>query len=138
MTGCNSPHPSDCNKELPPVAQRGLELFNARQYFLAHEALEKAWLEERGPIRDLYKGILQAGVTYLHIQRGNYRGALKVYDRAARYLAEYPDQCCGIDIAQLGFDLEAAITEVKRLGPDQLGDFDPTLFKPIRILRNCR
>ncbi|HRQ33635.1 MAG TPA: DUF309 domain-containing protein, partial [Anaerolineales bacterium] len=57
---------------LHPSAIEGLRLFNNGKYFEAHEALETAWLEERGKIRDLYRGILQVGVAYLHITRGNY------------------------------------------------------------------
>jgi predicted metal-dependent hydrolase len=127
----NSANLSDCTGKLPSAVRRGLELFNTRQYFLAHEALEEAWLVERGPIRDLYKGVLQAGVTYLHIQRENYRGAIKVYQRAALYLAQYPDHCCGLNVAQLRIDLDTAIAELKHLGPDRLNQFDAKLFKPI-------
>lgn len=34
-------------------------------------------------IAKTYQGILQAAVTYLHLQRGNREGALKVYQRAS-------------------------------------------------------
>ena len=125
----------DCSTPLPPAVKRGLELFDARRYWHAHEALEEAWRAERAPIRDLYRGILQAGVTYLHIQRRNYRGAVKVYRRASRYLAQYPAQCCGIDVAQLRSDLDAAIEEIERLGPERLDEFDPGLFKPIQMIQ---
>ena len=37
----------------------GIRLFNAGQYWRAHEALEAAWREEPGAVRDLYRGILQ-------------------------------------------------------------------------------
>jgi uncharacterized protein len=50
-----------CMGALPPLALRGLELFNQGEYFEAHEALELAWREETGPVRELYRGILQIG-----------------------------------------------------------------------------
>ena len=98
-----------------PKALEGIQLFNAGEYWHAHEALEIAWLAEPGEIRNLYRGILQAGVAYLHIQRGNYRGAIKVALRAEGWLRSFPDICLGIDVARLRTDLQAALVEVRRL-----------------------
>ena len=123
--------PIYCEGYLHPMAIHGLELFNAGLYWEAHEALEKAWREETSEIRDLYQGVLQVGVAYLHIQRCNYRGALKMYSRSKRWLEPFPETCRGIDLAQLRLDLETAIAEVRRLGPQRIDEFDPAHFKPI-------
>lgn len=124
--------PDDCNAPLHPQAAEGLRLFNAGKYFEAHEALESAWLEERGKIRDLYRGILQVGVAYLHITRGNYNGALKVYGRSLKWLKVWADICRGIHVEELRRDAEHAIEEVKRLGKEGIGEFDLRLLKPVR------
>jgi hypothetical protein len=123
------PHPasSDCDGLLHRMAAHGLELFNARQYWLAHEALEKAWLEEPGEIRHLYRAILQVGVAYLHVERGNYAGVMKVYQRSRRWLDPFPDRCRGIDLAHLRLDYETVIAEVRRLGPERLREMDVSL-----------
>jgi predicted metal-dependent hydrolase len=128
-----SPNPTlnDCNGKIHPMAVKGLELFNVGQYWKAHEALEQAWLEEPGEVRHLYRGILQVGVTYLHVERRNYYGALKVYHRSRRWLAPFPDVCRGINIGVLKQDVEDVIAEVRRLGPDQLDKFDRSLLKPV-------
>ena len=110
----------------------GLRLFNAGEYFEAHEALEDAWNEEREPVRDLYRGILQVAVVYLHITRRNYNGAVKVYIRSQRWLKDWPEICRGIEVGQLRRDAEAAIDEVKRLGMERISDFDNSLLKPVR------
>ena len=127
-----SPHSEDCQGSLHPMAIRGLELFNASLYWKAHEALEEAWLEETGGVRNLYQGILQVGVAYLHIQRHNYRGAMNMYSRSKRWLDPLPEICRGIDLGQLRIDLDAAIAEVRRLGPARMVEFDPALLKPIQ------
>lgn len=121
----------ECEGELHPRAREGLRLFNEGRYFEAHEELEAAWKEERGRIRELYQGILEAAVTYLHIRRGNFAGAVKVYGRSMRWLRTWPGTCRGTDVAQLRNDLDAAISEVQRLGHDKIGDFDRDLFKPV-------
>jgi predicted metal-dependent hydrolase len=125
------PSPADCQGLLDPVAVRGLELFNARKYWLAHEALEEAWKEEPGEIRHLYRGILQVGVTYLHVERGNYVGAMKVYRRSRRWLDPFPGRCRGVDLDRLRLDLERVMAEVRRLGPERLGEIDLSLLKPV-------
>ena len=121
----------DCHGQLPPHAKEGLRLFNAGEYFEAHEALELAWREETGQVRRLYQGILETAVTYLHIQRGNYLGAVKVYDRSMKWLRMWPDVCYGVNVGKLRADLDQVIAEVQRLGPEHIKEFDPSLLKPV-------
>lgn len=123
---------AECNAPLHPRAAEGLRLFNAGKYFEAHEALEVAWLEEKGKIRDLYRGILQVGVAYLHITRGNYNGAVKVYARSLKWLKGWPAVCRGIRVEELRSDAGVAIEEVRRLGKERIGEFDLSLLKPVR------
>lgn len=108
-----------------------MRLMREGRYFEAHEELEAAWKEEKGKVRELYQGILEAAVTYLHITRGNYAGAIKVYERGMRWLANWPDTCRGVEVGQLRRDLDAAIAEAKRLGEGRLSEFDRTLLKPV-------
>ncbi len=122
----------DCNAPLHPHAAEGLRLFNEGKYFEAHEALEVAWFEEQGKVRDLYRGILQVGVVYLHITRGNFNGAIKVYKRSQRWLEGWSDVCRGIQVEELRRDAEAVMEEVERLGKERIGEFDLGLLKPVR------
>ena len=64
-----------CQGPLPAKVLEGFRLFNARAFFEQHEALEEAWLAEPEPVRDLYRGILQIGVGFYHLERQNFRGA---------------------------------------------------------------
>ncbi len=121
----------DCDGPLHPRAREGILLFNQHSYFEAHEELEAAWKAEPGKIRELYQGILQAAVTYLHITRGNYPGAVKVYGRSMRWLRPWPALCRGVNVEQLRRDLDQAIQEVQRLGASQIMNFNRDLFKPV-------
>lgn len=123
---------SDCTGILHPRAREGLRLFNAGEYFEAHEALEDAWNAEEGDAKKLYRGILQVAVTYLHITRGNYNGAVKVYERSQKWLNGLPDICKGVRVRQLRNNAERAIKEVQRLGAERIAEFDPDLFKPVK------
>ena len=123
---------SDCAGAVHPAAIRGMHLFEAGEYWQAHEELEDAWKDETGPVRELYRAILQAAVVYLHITRCNYKGTVKVYGRVQKWIQPWPDVCRGIQIGQLRRDLDIVIEEVERLGPDRLASFDRSLLRPVR------
>src|SRR2546427_8298196 len=57
------------------VLDRARELFNAGEYWPAHEALETVW---RSIISDaaapVWQGLIQAAAGLLHLQRGNRDG----------------------------------------------------------------
>ena len=120
-----------CTSPLHPRAAEGLRLLNAGEYFEAHEALEDAWNAESGEVRNLYRGILQIAVTYLHITRGNYDGAIKVYDRSQKWLQNWPAVCRGIQVEDLRQNAKIVMKEVERLGRENIGQFDLALLKPV-------
>jgi predicted metal-dependent hydrolase len=121
----------DCNAPLHPQAIKGIRLFNSGRYFEAHEALEDAWKEEKGEIRELYRGILQIAVVYLHITRNNYDGALKIYERSIKWLKDWPEICRGVDVGMLRRDARTVFEEVQRLGMENIGEFNRSLLKPV-------
>ena len=122
---------STCTGSLHPQAVAGLHLFNAGEYFEAHEALETAWREEAGPARELYRGVLQVAVAYYHLTRGNYIGTLKMFARARYWLALFPERCRGIEVGRLMADAQAVEAEVRRLGPNRLDLLDRAALKPV-------
>ena len=122
----------DCEGGISKTVCHGLELFNQGKYFEAHEELELAWRVESDPLRELYRGILQVAVVYLHISRGNYSGAMKVYRRCRKWLEPWPDTCIGIDIGKLRHDLEHTIEELQKLGKDRIAEFDLSSFQPVQ------
>jgi predicted metal-dependent hydrolase len=120
-----------CQAPLSELALRGLQLYNQGEYFEAHEVLEAAWRQDQTPGRQLYQGILQVGIAYLQIQRGNYVGALKMFLRARRWLDPLPYQCRGVQVAQLRQDARSAQAALKALGREHMAEFDHKLFKPV-------
>jgi uncharacterized protein len=127
---------SNCQGKISAKVFEGLKLFNLGLYFEAHEALETAWRDESDPLRELYRGILQVAVVYLHITRRNYFGALKVYRRCRKWLQPWPENCLGIEIGQLRDDLEDAVSKLKELGENHIAEFDISSFQPIKYDRS--
>ncbi|MEW6580189.1 MAG: DUF309 domain-containing protein [Chloroflexota bacterium] len=123
-----------CQKPLPPLAQLGVKRFNAGAYYAQHDAFEEQWMAEPGPVRDLYRTILQVGVAYYHITRGNHAGALKMLQRSVQWFAQLPDVCQGVDVRQLRQDAARVRHALKAMPPDAVGSFDRSLLQPVRLV----
>lgn len=124
--------PAACSGDLHPMAVKGIELFDNGHYWEAHEALEAAWRDEQGPARYLYQGILQVGVVYLQIERNNFIGMAKMFERCKKWLRPWPDVCRGVDVAQLREDVAAAVAAAGKLGPGNLAAIEKGLFKKLK------
>jgi predicted metal-dependent hydrolase len=122
-----------CGEPLPDSVVRGLEEFNAGRYFEQHETLEPVWRAERRPVRELYRGILQIGLACLQIERGNAVGAVKMIDRAARWLQLFRPACRTVDVDRLLIDAAALRNEIERAGFDHVERVNRGLFPKVRF-----
>jgi hypothetical protein len=84
----------------------GIELFNQRNFFEAHEIWEQEWKVAEGVERIFYQGMIQVAVALCHVQRGNYLGAISVYSKSQPKLAQFPALWMGIELG--GFRSELA------------------------------
>jgi predicted metal-dependent hydrolase/CheY-like chemotaxis protein len=126
-------YPAGWDEPLSEEARAGVAAFNAGDYFEQHEHFEHAWMAEPRPIRELYQGILQVGVAYYQIQRGNWAGALKMFRRGLPRLRGLPPVCQGIRLDRFRTVAEAIHAEVTELGPKRLAKFDQQRFPQIEL-----
>ena len=125
----------ECQEELPPLAVQAVEKFNAGEYYPQHDLFEEQWMHTTGPVRDLYRAVLQVGIAYFQITRGNHRGAIKMLLRSVQWFALLPDVCQGIDIKQLREDSFRVRAELERLDPADIAQFDRSLLKPVQLVK---
>ena len=121
-----------CQRALPPLAQEGVAQFNAGHYYRQHDLFEELWMATPGPERDLYRAILQVGVAYYQIERGNWRGAYKMLLRSVQWLHWLPPSCQGVDVATLRRDSTAVRAALESLGEKRMAEFDRALLRPVR------
>ena len=121
-----------CQDHLSYYAKRGLEEFNRGEYFKAHDSLEKAWIEDESPGRELYRAILQVAVAYYQVQKGNYNGAAKMFLRLRQWIDPLPDFCRGVKVIQLRKEARAVHKALLNLGPERIEEFDQSLLKPVK------
>lgn len=119
----------------PPSAGllHGIEQFNRREYFECHETLEAIWSAEPGPIRALYKGILQIGVGCYHLLRNNHRGAMIKLQSGADYLEPFAPRCLGVEVGRLVADARRLRAELVALGPERFHEVDLALLPEVRL-----
>ncbi len=122
-----------CEQPLSDLAREGIELFNRGEYYRCHDALEEAWRQDRTPARSLYQGILQFGIALYQIERGNYRGAVKMLLRVRQWLEPLPPVCRGVNVARLRQNIEEVNTAVQATSPDDLQNFPFHLVVPIEV-----
>jgi uncharacterized protein len=127
-----------CGDRPPPRLRRAVEQFNRGEFFEQHETLELEWLEERDPVRYLYQGILQIGVGFEHLRRGNARGAAQLWRRGIAYLEPFEGGCMTVDVDRLVADTERCLAELERVGVDGLERFDRSLIPRLEWLDEPR
>jgi len=123
-----------CGEAPSPGLLRGIEQFNRREYFECHETLELIWNAEPGPIRILYKGILQVGVGCYHLLRHNYRGATIKLKSGADYLEPFAPRCMGVEVGKLIADARRLRAELVALGPERFEEVDLALLPIVRLI----
>ncbi|MBI4512618.1 MAG: deoxyribonuclease IV [Gemmatimonadetes bacterium] len=96
--------------ELERTLDLGIERFDRGAYFEAHEAWEEAWRRTSGQDAAFFHGLVQAAAACLHATRGNRHGAVTLLRKARQHLDCLPSPYRGIDLAQLGREVEDYIS----------------------------
>ena len=87
-------------------------LFNAQEYYKAHDVLEHIWLGSGGERYLFYKALIQFAGGYVHLQHHHrepghpihgkrLRPAARLFRRAAELLGDFPDDYEGLPIAEV-------------------------------------
>ena len=95
------------------LLERGISLFNRREFFACHEVLEEAWTPERGPRRLFLQALIHLAVGFYHYGRGNPVGASRQLRKGLRKLAGYLPVCESIDTARLEREAREALARIE-------------------------
>lgn len=108
----------------PEELLRFILRFDRGEYWLSHEELEELWLREK---QDLYKGLIQTAAAFVHIGRGNWRGAASKLEHVSDYLREVEDRRRGLDVAAIRARVAAVADHIGDLRQGRAEEFDETL-----------
>jgi predicted metal-dependent hydrolase len=113
---------------VPGNLQIACDQMNSGQYFECHETFEEIWQEEHGPVRDVYKGLIQVAAAFVHVRRNNHFGANRLLTTALGYLKPYRESgAMGLDIERICWEAEAALAAIDALGKGHVDELDLSL-----------
>ena len=124
-----------CGDAPPPLLLEGIAQFNAGEYWECHETLETIWRVEPDHIRYLYQGILQIGVGFYHLRRGNWRGAVNKLRSGLAYLEPSAPVCMGVDVARLRAEARDILAQLAALGPGRIGAVETKALPQVWLAR---
>jgi len=76
----------------------GIALFNAHEFWHAHEAWETLWLVAEGDRKQFLQGLIQLAAAYHHVKRGTSpRGSVRLFDAALGRLRPFPEGYENVD-----------------------------------------
>ena len=83
------------NEEVKQLFYKGIDSFNTKDYYQAHEYFEEMWTEHKLEDKLFIQALLQLSVAYFHISNSNRNGALGLFKKSIskldRYLDTYQD-----------------------------------------------
>lgn len=97
--------------EYDPRYLAGIELFNHRDFFEAHEVWEDLWHDTAGPERRFYQGLIQAAVAAYHAGNGNGRGARRLFHSGRNYMSTFSPVHLGLDVSRFWSAMQRALTD---------------------------
>jgi len=83
----------------------GLRLYDAGEFFIAHEAWESVWLGLPEPEKTFLQGLIQVTAAFHHLERDNRLGTILLLQAALRRLDRYPEFFGGISVRLLCRDI---------------------------------
>lgn len=83
---------------LDPRLLEGVRLFNAGEFFDAHEVWEDLWADCPAADRRFVQALIQAAVAVYHFSRTNFAGATRLFGSGRRYMDPYRPRYMGLDI----------------------------------------
>ena len=77
---------------------KGIEHFNKREFFDAHEIWEDLWNEEHGEPNKFVQGLIQFATALHHFEASNLKGARILYLGGVELLTPYGEKYWGLPV----------------------------------------
>jgi uncharacterized protein len=99
---------------MDPRLARGLEEFNAGNFFTAHEIWEELWNDCIGDEKRLVQALVQIAAGYAKVESGVRGGALKLLTRGLALLQTFAPTGLGLLLDAFGDGVAADIERLRR------------------------
>jgi predicted metal-dependent hydrolase len=110
---------------------KGIDLFNRREFYEAHEAWEEGWIDELSDSRVLLQGLIQVAAGFFKLQCAAPIGTVKLLELGLAKLRPFVGRSLGVDLDRLLPEVERWHGQAVQLVAEKRADFDPSLFPKI-------
>ena len=116
--------------------ERGVEEFNGRFFFEAHDTWEELWRETSGPDKLFYQGLIQTAVGFYHLSNKNYKGACSQFGKAISKLEQYRPTYHGLETQQILDRLRLCSSDAERLRNGETFQLEESKIPQIQFSEN--
>jgi hypothetical protein len=114
------------SEEKERLYQLGLEAFNSRRFYEAHEFWEEVWLHTPRPDKTFLQGLIQVAAAFHHYSRANAPGTRSLLRKGLLKLNGFPDSYAGIELEALRAEVRGWLMALPTGKPKAASDF-PTI-----------
>ena len=127
---------SEFTEQIPDEVTIGLDAFNRREFFAAHEYFEDAWRKTPGDSREFYRALLHLSGGFFRLTQARPAAALKFFSHTLKWLAFFPSPYRGFITDELIDYLQKISEAIIQETPCDVILRDH--FEPIRLILNMR
>lgn len=112
--------------------EEGCRLFNAKEYFEAHEIWEEIWMEAHGARHAFLQCLIQVAVSLHHASNHNWKGTRKLCASSLGYLEKGRADSKPIDmdaLKELILGIELGLQEVEAGKREEVSTFELPILK---------
>lgn len=110
-----------------------ITLFNRRDFYDAHEVLEDLWLDDAGERHKFYQGLIHFAAAFQLLWRRNLAGFRLRLDSTKKYLAGYPDEYEGLNLAEVRRVIGYWQGTVADTEPGGMVDYDDSMIPHLKL-----
>jgi predicted metal-dependent hydrolase len=126
---------SDRDPEVVASLEKGMALFNAREFFEAHEVWEETWGEIWEDERHLLQGLIQVAAGFYKLQLGQPAGTAKLLEKSLTHLRAVPRNFYALDLDAIIAAAEVWGPRAKEMVEQWRTDFDEAALPQLMWLR---
>jgi uncharacterized protein len=105
-----------------PTLFEAIEMFNHREFYACHDALESIWNDAVSADKNFYQGILQIAVGLHHLGSKNWHGAAILLGEGISRLRYYQPDYENVDVASLIGESAELLTTLQHVGAEGISD----------------
>ena len=94
---------------------KGIDAFNARRFYDAHEYWEELWLNYKLKDAKFIQGLIQLAVSYFHLFNNNLNGARSMNRKCQGKFEDIKEMARGMDINKLKDQVKQVQTHIDNI-----------------------